>query len=64
MAWIKAKDKKELLSLLDSIIPDYLWKEIDRTNNSWGDCLAHTDDYVMLDKEWQKNAKRLKRSLK
>ena len=64
MAYIRAKEKKELLSLLDDLTKEYLWKTIERNNNSWGDVFVYKDDYVMLNKDWQKKAKRLKKLLK
>jgi hypothetical protein len=64
MPYIKAKEKKELLELLDDLSKDYLWKEFERPCNSWGCCTPHYEDYVMLNKNWKKKAKRLKRLLK
>ena len=61
MAYIKAKEKKELLELLDLIAKGH-WKEVEVPYTGSG--IVIYNDYVELDKDWQKKAKKLKRLLK
>jgi len=64
MPYIKKKDVKLLLQLLDTIECPYNWTKIERNNNSWGDCSVHEDDHLKIDKRWSEVARSLKRELK
>jgi hypothetical protein len=61
MAYIKAKEKKELLELLD-LIAKGSWTEKTEYYSDIGSTFY--TDFLELDKNWKKKAKRLKKSLK
>jgi len=58
MAYIKNRDKKELLDILEQLKNARL-KKVVRDNNSWGDCSIYTEDYLSINEEWIGRAKNM-----
>ncbi|MCD6436174.1 MAG: hypothetical protein J7L15_07280 [Clostridiales bacterium] len=62
MAYVKKKEKEQLLLLLDIVSQDRNWKELDR-KNICGSGLIYFDDFLKIDKRWREMAKKLKKEL-